>query len=155
MPSAVAKNEHQVLKEVPWKITTPLVTYAKSRHEPFEHWRYSSQLVNPTSPALPLGRPQHCPYPGKAMKNLPSQCLDVPYSKIDLKNQLIISTSTHRVSSSSHSPILRHPGAALGLCPAVASPPATCVVSPAVSGVASGAASRCRRGSAHRRPPSM
>ena len=62
MPSAVAKNEHQVFEGS--------VTHAKSRHEPLEHWRYSSQLVNPTSPALPLGHPQHCPYPVKAMKNL-------------------------------------------------------------------------------------
>lgn len=66
-----------------------------SIHEPFEHWRYSSQLVNPTSPALPLGRPQHCPYPVKAMKNLLAwTCL---IRKLNKKNT---SSSAHRLIAS-------------------------------------------------------
>ena len=87
MPSAVAKNEHQVFEGS--------VTHAKSRHEPLEHWRYSSQLVNPTSPALPLGHPQHCPYPVKAMKNLLAwTCL---IRKLNKKNT---SSSAHRLIAS-------------------------------------------------------
>ena len=151
MPSAVAKKNIDC--HLPGKVETRTI-----------RGRYCRQLVNQTSPVLPLGRPQQCPYETvahftsignllKAIKNLTSQCLDMSELKIDQQKHL----SSHRliVSSSSHSPILRHPGAALGPCPAVASPPATSAARPVVSGVASGVASRCPRGSVHRRPPSM